>query len=96
MFSNALCSAWFMGRRCGALLEAAQRCFHQPLPVGRQDGHMVSWLVVQLIGAASAEDHLLSPPASPATTAATNEKGKKGMLSSFSIITCIYEPIGYT
>lgn len=74
-----------------ALLKAGQHCLHQFSPVGRQDGHMVPRLIVQLISPTGAEDHLLSPPATPTTTAATDGEGKKGLLNSFDITVFMYK-----
>lgn len=49
--------------RLRALLEADQHGIHQLLPIGRQDGHVVTWLVMELVGATGAQYNLLCPPA---------------------------------
>lgn len=61
--------------RLRALLEAGQHCVHQLPPVGGQDGHVVTRLVVELVGAAGAQDNLLCPPA-----AARNGEHVRGVM----------------
>lgn len=41
-------------------------------PVGWQDGHATAWLMVELTGAAGAQDHLLCPLTDAPTAAAIN------------------------